>query len=76
MANTPNYSHRLNRDGSFDSICTTCFATVARAKIEAELTELDATHVCNTSFLAGRGQLQTSGAQTFLGQGGPAYVKP
>jgi hypothetical protein len=54
-AATP-FPHRRNRDGSFDSICLICFATVAHTRTEAELIELDAAHVCNTYSLATRGQ--------------------
>jgi hypothetical protein len=49
------YPHRLNRDGSFDSICLTCFATVVYAKTEAELVDSDKDHVCDSGFLAERG---------------------
>ncbi len=40
------YVHRPNKDGSYDSICTRCFATVASARNEAELTMLESTHTC------------------------------
>jgi hypothetical protein len=40
------YVHRSNRDGSYDSICTGCFATVASARNEAELSMRECTHVC------------------------------
>jgi hypothetical protein len=49
------YPHRSNGDGSFDSICFTCFATVVYAKTEAELAEYDKNHVCDSAFLAERG---------------------
>jgi len=39
------YPHRRNRDGSFDSICLTCFATVAHKDTEAELLPLDSLHI-------------------------------
>lgn len=29
--------HRLNEEGSYDSICRECFATVVRGKVEDEL---------------------------------------
>jgi hypothetical protein len=51
------YPHRRNRDGSYESICSKCYATVARAETDAELTEWDAAHVCDPSFLAERGLL-------------------
>jgi hypothetical protein len=40
------YPHRINRDGTFDSICLTCFLTVAHAQTEAELLAYDREHVC------------------------------
>jgi len=56
MANTPAlYPRRKNRDGSYDSICPACFATVARTKAEAELAAFDRGHICDSSFLAERG---------------------
>jgi hypothetical protein len=44
---TPDFPHRFNKDGSFDSICTLCHLTVATAKIEAELSQHERVHVCN-----------------------------
>lgn len=46
------YPHRRNKDGSYDSICLTCFVTVAFGKSEAELMKLDAQHVCEFSTLS------------------------
>jgi hypothetical protein len=40
------YPHRLNRDGTFDSICPRCFLTVAHTQTEAELFAYDRVHVC------------------------------
>lgn len=45
------YPHRQNRDGSYDSICLTCFMTASHVTIEAELNEQDRAHVCWTSLL-------------------------
>ena len=53
------FSHRRNKDGSFESICRICFSTVARSKQEAELAEQDSTHICDSSFLAERGCLRS-----------------
>lgn len=44
------FIHRLNKDGSVDSICTRCFLTVAsvvRAATEPELELAEAQHRCN-----------------------------
>ena len=47
MANrVPTFPHRHNPDGSYDSICTGCFVTVAKAKPEAELEVFEKDHVC------------------------------
>ena len=48
------YPHRRNRDGSFDSICLNCFATLATARTEAELLAHDRMHVCKYSTLSQR----------------------
>jgi hypothetical protein len=50
-----NHPHRANYDGSFDSICLLCFATIANSRIEAELTTPEMNHTCDRSFLADRG---------------------
>ena len=46
------YAHRRNDDGSYDSICRACFAAVVRHKPESELAKYEATHECDSSFLA------------------------
>jgi hypothetical protein len=46
-----NFPHRHNRDGSYDSICTTCHATVATAIKEIELSKYEHTHACNPARL-------------------------
>jgi hypothetical protein len=51
IANSP---HRRNRDGSYDSICLTCFATIAAGKSEAELWRHDRMHVCVPATLSQR----------------------
>ena len=48
------FSHRLNRDGSFDSICLKCFATVANTRTETELTAHDKIHICDHAILCDR----------------------
>jgi hypothetical protein len=40
------YPHLHNRDGSFDSVFRTCFATAAHAKDEAGLAEQERNHCC------------------------------
>jgi hypothetical protein len=41
------FPHRLNRDGTYDSICTICHQTVATAKNEKDLFRHEFDHVCN-----------------------------
>ena len=48
------YAHRQNRDGSVDSICKTCFATVAQAKDEPALAQHEWAHQCPAWMLARR----------------------
>ena len=40
------FPHRLNPDGSFDSICPTCFLTVSAKRNETELSMDESNHVC------------------------------
>jgi len=49
MASLPNanFPHRHNRDGSYDSICTLCHATVATVRKETELAEYEHSHACD-----------------------------
>ena len=46
--------HRRNRNGSWDSICLTCFATVATTPFEPDLAEQDRLHVCTPAVLSQR----------------------
>jgi hypothetical protein len=49
------FPHRRNKDGSFDSICLKCFATVASRMTQDQLKEFDQKHVCANSALSQRG---------------------
>jgi hypothetical protein len=40
------FPHRHNSDGSHDSICTVCLATVAQVMNETELARHEFAHVC------------------------------
>ena len=42
------FPHRQNIAGSFDTICPRCFAIVANVTTEAEITEFNGEHVCDT----------------------------
>lgn len=41
------FAHRTNRDGTRDSICKKCFATVGTSESEEHLAELERDHVCD-----------------------------
>ena len=41
------YPHRRNEEGSYDSICRECFATVVRGKEESELSAYEEAHICD-----------------------------
>jgi hypothetical protein len=43
---TPDFPHRINADGTYESICILCFATVAAAQNLAELRDRHKVHVC------------------------------
>jgi hypothetical protein len=40
------FYHRLNADGTIDSICLRCFLTAVKAEIGADIQELEAAHEC------------------------------
>jgi hypothetical protein len=40
--------HRTNPNGTIDSICPRCYATIGTSTWEFELEKLEAEHVCNT----------------------------
>jgi hypothetical protein len=40
------FPHRRNPNGSFDSICTQCFRTIATAAAETELKAAESAHKC------------------------------
>ena len=48
---SPRFSHRHNADGSIDSICRSCFVTVATVMAEGALTAYERAHVCNPWIL-------------------------
>jgi hypothetical protein len=53
-ANLLLYPHRHNRNDTYDSICLTCFATVATTLTEPELAVYDRKHICNQFLLSER----------------------
>jgi hypothetical protein len=40
------FPHRKNVDGTFDSICPHCFATIAHAQRETDLEQVEREHSC------------------------------
>jgi hypothetical protein len=47
----PSFPHRHNANGSHDSICTLCLATVATVRNELELAGFESAHVCEPANL-------------------------
>lgn len=49
MAQSPRvmFPHRRNLDGTIDSICTMCFATVATKGHESDLKAAEDAHLCS-----------------------------
>jgi hypothetical protein len=45
------FSHRMNGNGTTDSICTRCFITVATSTWEADLDGAETAHKCNPARL-------------------------
>jgi hypothetical protein len=63
MVDSPTpHPHRRNEDGSYDSICPNCFATVAQSRAEGDLAEGEIAHVCDSAFLEGRGHFNGAGS--------------
>lgn len=50
---TVTFAHRSNRNGTTDSVCRRCFATVATATWEAELDLAERGHACEPWTLPG-----------------------
>jgi hypothetical protein len=45
------FSHRQNEDGTVDSICHFCFATIATMESEDALDAFEKAHVCDENDL-------------------------
>jgi hypothetical protein len=41
------FPHRLNKDGTYDSICPFCFVTIACERREENLARFERDHVCD-----------------------------
>lgn len=59
MHGSTSYAHRHNSDGSYDSICTKCYSTVATAESEGSLASSESAHICQPSalYLANQGSI-------------------
>jgi hypothetical protein len=57
------FPHRHNLDGSYDSICTVCLATVATVRREEQLRREESAHVCDPIRLYQVGQSQAAAGQ-------------
>jgi hypothetical protein len=53
---TIDFPHRQNLDGEYESICRTCFATVAKAQNETELGAYERAHICDSLWTYRSGQ--------------------
>lgn len=61
---TLQFTHRLNDDGTIDSICRDCFTTVATAKSGPALEDEEHRHCCDAYLLERYKKVQ--GALKFL----------
>ena len=56
---TSNFVRRVNRDSTTDSICLSCFRTVATAEWELELDLAEERHVCDLEDLSNVQEIDT-----------------
>ncbi len=64
LDNTLRFRLRRNKDGSCDSICLSCFRTVATVAMEADLAPFEQSHICGTESQPSAHYLQ-AGRYTF-----------
>jgi hypothetical protein len=48
---TIKFIHRINEDGSIDSICRDCFVTIATGRSRADLEQQEHHHACEPTLL-------------------------
>jgi hypothetical protein len=48
---TIKFIHRINEDGSIDSICRDCFVTVATARSTSDLEDGEHEHACEPALI-------------------------
>ena len=51
------FAHRRNSDASIDSICTTCFQTIASEDSESKLIAHEECHLCDPYWQFSRAQV-------------------
>jgi len=51
QASTLQFAHRLNEDGTIDSICRDCFVTVTTASSESDLEHEECDHTCDPALI-------------------------
>ena len=51
LMNRKPYAHRVNQNGTMDSICPHCFVTVGTSNWETDLKRMEAAHVCEPERL-------------------------
>jgi hypothetical protein len=54
MFGLSHFPHRQNPNGTYDSICIVCFATVGSGECEDELEPIERSHVCNARAMLRR----------------------
>jgi len=58
---TLQFIHRLNKDGTIDSICRDCFITVATSTLRSALQSKEREHRCNAALLERYKKVQAHG---------------
>jgi hypothetical protein len=48
---TIKFIHRINEDGSIDSICRDCFTTIATGRLRSDLESQERQHACEPMLL-------------------------
>jgi len=57
------FPHRANPDGTIDSICARCYATIGNAHWESELERMEADHICDPVRLSHFDEVRRMGAK-------------
>jgi len=54
----PKFTHKHNKDGTHDSVCFACLATVVSLRDEEDLPRHEAAHICDPIRLYQLGRLE------------------